>query len=159
MEPTARCSGVELPPGKICALDPVLSEACDQETAEECYEGLCLSYVAVTRAKRALYVLAWRLREGSSSKDFNRLLHETFGPSESASEIPAGTWQENNLKYSWCGRYNLARWRRAPADADALATVARKCGDDQRCGVFARAHARSVGSEVHKILAKISWAG
>ena len=129
--------GLELPPAKICAFDPVLSEACEQETAEESYEGLCLSYVAVTRAKRALYVLARRLREGSHSKDFNRLLHETFGRSESVIGDP--NWHRAGKKpqiNSQCGRYDLVGRGRSPALADAIVTVPSESCGDQRGHVF-----------------------
>jgi ATP-dependent helicase/nuclease subunit A len=150
--------GLELPPGKICALDPVLSEACDQETAEECYEGLCLSYVAVTRAKRALYVLARRLREGSSSKDFNRLLHETLGRAESAfgdpnwhltGKQPQNTRGADDTISLGGDEHPTMPMPLLPSQANAATISA--------AGFFAREHARSVGSEVHKILAKISW--
>ena len=150
--------GLELPPAKICAFDPVLSEACEQETAEESYEGLCLSYVAVTRAKRALYILARRLREGSHSKDFNRLLHETFGRSESVIGDPS--WHRAGKKpqtarsmddtISWVvGDRRPLPTPLSPSQASAAAISA--------ATFFTRAHARSVGSDVHKLLAKISW--
>ena len=150
--------GLELPPARICAFDPVLSEACEQETAEESYEGLCLSYVAVTRAKRALYVLARRLREGSHSKDFNRLLHETFGRSESVIGDP--NWHRAGKKPQITRSVDdTISWvvgDRRPLPTPLLPSQASPAAINAAT-FFARAHARSVGSDVHKLLAKISW--
>jgi ATP-dependent helicase/nuclease subunit A len=150
--------GLELPPARICAFDPVLSEACDQETADESYEGLCLSYVAVTRAKRALYVLARRLREGSHSKDFNRLLHETFGRSEFSFGDP--NWhlagRKAQITRSVDDTISLVVGNHRPLPTPLLPSQADP-GTISAATFFARAHARSVGSDVHKILAKISW--
>ncbi len=150
--------GLELPPAKVCAFDPVLSEACEQQIVEESYEGLCLSYVAMTRAKRALYVLARRLRDASHSKDFNRLLHETFGRSEAVFGDP--NWHLGARKRQITrgeeatisldvGDHRLVPAPLLPSQADPARVNAG--------GFFARAHARSLGSDVHKALAKISW--
>jgi ATP-dependent helicase/nuclease subunit A len=150
--------GLELPPAKICALDPVLREACEQETAEESYEGLCLSYVAATRAKRALYVLARRLRAGSQSKDFNRLLHETFGRSESVFGDPS--WHLGGERPQIAGGVgdpiSLVMGDHRPVAMPLLPSQANPT-TISAASFFARAHARTVGSDVHKILAKISW--
>jgi ATP-dependent helicase/nuclease subunit A len=150
--------GLELPPAKICAFDPVLSEACEQETAEESYEGLCLYYVAVTRAKRALYVLARRLRAGSQPKDFNRLLHETFGRSESCFGDP--NWhlagKKPQVARSVDEAISLVVGNHRPVPMPLLPSQANPARISAAT-FFARAHARSVGSDVHRILAKISW--
>ena len=57
--------GLELPHKGICLSDPVLRQAWEWDDAEDCYENLCLSYVAVTRAKRGLYLLSRKLGEAS----------------------------------------------------------------------------------------------
>ena len=150
--------GLELPQAKVCALDPTLSEAWEQQAAEESYEGLCLSYVAVTRAKRALYVLARRLRGGPQSKDFNRLLHETFGRSESVFGDPNWHLAGKESQITRCvdetislvvGDHRTVSTPLLPSQANGATISA--------AAFFARAHARSVGSDVHKVLAKISW--
>jgi len=70
--------GLDLPVQGLCEIDPVLSQAWEDDAAEDCYENLCLYYVALTRAKRGLYLLSGKLGAESKSRDFNRLLHETF---------------------------------------------------------------------------------
>lgn len=70
--------GLDLPVQGICEADPVLRQAWEDDAAEDCYENLCLYYVAMTRARRGLYLLSGKLAPESKSRDFNRLLHETF---------------------------------------------------------------------------------
>lgn len=70
--------GMEMPPRDLCAVDPILAEAYEEDAGEDCYEALCLYYVALTRAKRGLYLLSSRQGEKSKSHDFNRLLHLTL---------------------------------------------------------------------------------
>lgn len=75
--------GMELPPQKICDADPVLSAAAAEVLAADCYEHLCLYYVALTRAKRGMYLLSSKQKQSSVRRDFNRLLHATFTPEDS----------------------------------------------------------------------------
>lgn len=79
--------GLELPPKAVCQVDPVLGRAYEEDVVEDCYEKFCLYYVALTRAKRGLYLLSTRQGEDSKSRDFNRLLHLTF---------PDGNWSSGN---------------------------------------------------------------
>ena len=81
--------GLELRP-KESAFLTLLREAWESDAAEDCYESLCLSYVAVTRAKRGLYLLSRRLGEESDCRDLNRLLHETFSDLEGKREMRLG---------------------------------------------------------------------
>ena len=39
-------------------LSPVLRQAWESDAAEQYYEDLCLSYVAMTRARQGLYLLS-----------------------------------------------------------------------------------------------------
>jgi ATP-dependent helicase/nuclease subunit A len=149
--------GLELPPKGICLSDPVLRQAWESDSEEECYENLCLFYVAVTRAKRGLYLLSRRLGEESDCRDFNRLLHETF--SQAGKTSGNATWHEEVA-------------RRAPmAEAPRITSLA----GERRTGVlpllpsqasaspvnaasfFGKSGALVAGLEVHRALAKISW--
>ena len=56
--------GLELPSKGICLADPVLRQAWEGDAAEDSYENLSLSYVAVTRAKRGLYLLTKKTQPG-----------------------------------------------------------------------------------------------
>jgi ATP-dependent helicase/nuclease subunit A len=149
--------GIELPPEKVCALDPVLSQAWEQDAAEERYESLCLSYVAITRARRGLYILSRRLRARSDTKDFNRVLHETFGRSGTAS---------GNL--NWHTEIKQCKTT-AAEDKISLVTGDHRQGSApllpseagiswiNAASLFGETSARAIGSEVHRALAKISW--
>lgn len=66
-------------PGKLFhACDEVLSGHVRAAEADACYEALSLLYVAMTRAKRALYLIV-KPPGGSTSRNFTRLLAETLG--------------------------------------------------------------------------------
>jgi ATP-dependent exoDNAse (exonuclease V) beta subunit len=149
--------GLELPPAKVCATDPVLSQAWEKDAAEECYESLCLSYVAVTRAKRGLYILSRKLGPKSDRKDFNRLLHETFGRNGIASGNP--TWHKEIATRPAALReddISLVAGHLQPGPAPLLPSEA---GGSliNAAALFGETSARAAGSEVHQALAKISW--
>jgi ATP-dependent exoDNAse (exonuclease V) beta subunit len=69
---------LDLPPKLFMEQDAVLRNHVQEAEAEGCYEALALLYVALTRAKRAMYVLT-RAPRGSSSRNYPRLLAETLG--------------------------------------------------------------------------------
>jgi ATP-dependent helicase/nuclease subunit A len=149
--------GLELPPKGICISDPVLRQAWESDAAEDCYEGLCLSYVAVTRAKRGLYLLSRRLGEESDCRDLNRLLHETFSRVGKASGNP--TWHEEVERRApvaeapritpLAGEHRTGFLPLLPSQASASPVNA--------ASFFGKSSALAVGSEVHRALAKISW--
>jgi ATP-dependent helicase/nuclease subunit A len=150
--------GLELPPEKVCNLDPVLSQAWEQEAAEECYESLCLSYVAITRAKRALYILSRRLGLKSDRKDFNRLLHETFGRGGTASGDP--NWHrefQQRPSSAVATEVPLVAGDRRRSFAPLLPSQAGPSWINA-ASLFGEPSARAMGSEVHRTLARISWA-
>ena len=67
---------LDLPPKEICAADPQLSIALAQARSEACYENLCKLYVALTRSRRGLYVIA--TAPSGSSNNYSQLLTETL---------------------------------------------------------------------------------
>ena len=149
--------GLELPPKGICISDPVLREAWESDAAEDCYESLCLSYVAVTRAKRGLYLLSRRLGEESDCRDLNRLLHETF--SRAGRKTGNATWHEEVERRApvaeapritpLAGEHRTSFLPLLPSQASASPVNA--------ASFFGESGALAVGSEVHRALAKISW--
>ena len=149
--------GLELPPKGICISDPVLRQAWESDAAEDCYESLCLFYVAVTRAKRGLYLLSRRLSEKSNCRGFSRLLHETFSRDGKRSGNP--TWYRNVERKTppaeaprilpLLGERRTGSLPLLPSQANALPIRA--------ASFFGDASALTAGSEVHRALAKISW--
>jgi len=76
---------LELPSNDLWRRDPVLAAHVAAAEADACYENLCLLYVAMTRAKRALYLVTEPVGK-SKSHNFPRLLLETLGESWSAGD-------------------------------------------------------------------------
>ena len=74
------------PGATIAENDPVLCEYQTEALAENCYEQLSLLYVALTRAKRAMYVVIERPGE-TKSRNYPRLLAETLGTEECAVRV------------------------------------------------------------------------
>jgi ATP-dependent helicase/nuclease subunit A len=149
--------GVELPSKGICLSDPVLGQAWESNAAEECYENLCLYYVAMTRARRALYLLSRRLSERSHCRDFNRLLHETFRGRGTMSGNPAWHEEVKELKPVMesprisvlSGERHVGLHPLQPSQVNDLPVNA--------ASFFSQTHPQAAGSEVHRALAKISW--
>ena len=149
--------GLELPPKGICVSDPVLRQAWESDAAKDCYENLCLFYVAVTRAKRGLYLLSRRLGEESDCRDFNRLLHETFPQAGKAAGN--ATWHEEVERRApvaeaprimpLAGERSNGLLPLLPSQASASPVNA--------ASFFAKSGALVSGSEVHRALAKIGW--
>ena len=68
---------LDLPPRQISGSDEVLSAHIRMAEAEACYENLSLLYVAMTRARRAMYLII-KPPGTSSSNNFPRLLATTL---------------------------------------------------------------------------------
>ncbi len=69
---------LDLPPEMFHARDGTLAAHVAAAEADACYEELAVLYVAMTRAKRALYVITEPVGT-SKSHNFPRLLQETLG--------------------------------------------------------------------------------
>ena len=73
-----------LPAKEIARKDAVLNEYLEQQEADSCYESLCKFYVAMTRAKRAMYLIT-QAHGSSKSANFVKLLEATL---KTADPIP-----------------------------------------------------------------------
>ncbi|NBQ57980.1 MAG: hypothetical protein EBU32_06275 [Opitutaceae bacterium] len=74
-------------PNKIFAkYEPVLASHMAVAESEAAYENLCLLYVAMTRAKRAMILVTEPTKNTSKSQNFTRLLHDALGETWSAGE-------------------------------------------------------------------------
>jgi ATP-dependent exoDNAse (exonuclease V) beta subunit len=166
-------------PGSLIAeRDPVLREYQAEAVAESCYEQLSLLYVALTRAKRAQYVVIERPGK-SGSRNFPRLLTETLGADECdvrvGAMVLAGAWSEGDG--AWFAGMVAPKDATAddlPCDGEALAGVlgpkraALPARRPSRMGptrvaaerLFAngREGAADFGTAVHVLLAGVEWA-
>lgn len=66
--------GIILPIKEIAQADQILGEQCERIEAESKSNELCGAYVALTRAKRALYVVSDQLADNTKSSHFGRHL-------------------------------------------------------------------------------------
>lgn len=69
---------LDLPPKLLAETDAVLAAYIREAEASACYENLSLLYVAMTRAKRAMYIIT-KPPGKSTSRNFPRLLAATLG--------------------------------------------------------------------------------
>ena len=150
----------DLPSKEFCAQDDVLRAHIAAAEAEACYEALCVLYVAMTRAKRAMVVLADPAKPDSTSANYPRLLNETLGE----------TWEEGDA--AWYEKLPAAI---APVPRETVATLSGTCRRARRwpartptelqSGAIAGSDlfapegsgAAEFGSEVHALLARVEW--
>lgn len=70
---------LDLPRKEFQKLDAVLSANLDEKEAESGFESLCVLYVAMTRAKRGLYLLSAERKTTSTALNFLTVLDATLG--------------------------------------------------------------------------------
>ena len=164
---------LDLPPDPFWENDPVLAAHVHAAKAEACHEKLSLLYVAMTRAKRAMYAITKPVGS-SSSANFPRLLADTLG--HDPAPIAVGSLR---LPGAWsAGR---ADWLRdlppppprtpEPAGLAALEAAARvvrrvsrrpsaeRTGAVEAAALFAPPAAADFGTAVHAALARVAWSG
>jgi ATP-dependent helicase/nuclease subunit A len=148
--------GMELPPQKICDADPVLRAAAADVLAADCYEHLCLYYVALTRAKHGLYLLSSKQKSDSKRRDFNRVLHATFTAEEGIHLSGNPDWPA------------LVSPEPKPAPTLQLQALPAEPRTEihpdfpsRRLALqpFGKGAALALGTEAHAFLARISWNG
>ncbi len=151
----------DLPVKDFCMQDEVLRAHLAAAEADACYEALCVLYVAMTRAKRAMIIVAEPAKPDSASINYPRLLNDTLGDA----------WEEGDP--AWYQTLPMA----AVSAPDA--ELARRVSD--RCRLAPRQPARTpsashhgtiagralfapqagrpaeFGSAVHALLAQVEW--
>ncbi len=153
--------GLDLPNKDVCEADPVLSDAYEQDVAEDCYENLCLYYVALTRAKRGLYLLTTAQKDSTTSRDFNRLLHLTFSREAGRFALGNEDWHAGGkppetreaakeIAFDSPARSsNPHRVAFRPSDTHAATLPGR--------AILAAQVAVDLGLEIHSALAEVEW--
>ncbi len=69
------------PPSDFAELDPRILSARNKLAERECFERFCQIYVALTRAKRALYLILNPTPKSSSSGNFENWIRDSLPPS------------------------------------------------------------------------------
>ncbi len=166
-------------PGKVfCEHDEVLSAHVQAAEAAACYESLSLLYVALTRAKRAMYVITKSPGE-SSSRNFIKLLGETLGRGQEQIKLGQLSLSAGFVSGDpdWYERLAPAAAAVAPAEkwsrlaSGAIAGSARlparrpteETGGlimaEQLFAAESTSAAVDFGRVVHTLLARVEWAG
>lgn len=168
---------LDLPSKHFWQQDAVLAAQVEAEEAEACHEAFSLLYVAMTRAKRAMYVITKPVGT-STSRNFPKLLAETLG--EDAQTIRVGAL---NVQGAWAA--GDSDWHTKlivpeqpakkvaeiiPLDAGQVARAARRVSrrpSSEKTGVIGAAAMFALdgkagaefGTAVHALLAEVEWAG
>ncbi len=86
------------PVSAVSALDPVLAAAHAQQVNDNAYDGLCLWYVGLTRAKHALHV--YTLAPGKSGASAVSLLERALGGADAFAD---GRWESGDPSWFAAG--------------------------------------------------------
>ena len=173
---------LDLPPKLFHAQDETLSAHVRAAEAEACYEALSLLYVAMTRAKRAMYLIT-KPTGKSESRNYPKLLTECLGDASNSIRVGriecAGAWSAGDSR--WQERVALegagapgGTSRRAVAQSELLLTgfaaahrrpmrrpSTEKAGvirAEQLLGMFG-GEAAEFGTAVHTLLAEVVGGG
>jgi ATP-dependent exoDNAse (exonuclease V) beta subunit len=160
---------LELPKKELVDADPVLGAHAAAAAADSCYEALSLFYVALTRAKRAVFAI---IEPPKNSSNYPRLLVEALGGDEipvrvGEREFP-GAWSTGNPQWFQAELAKPPAPRAsmlAPVSAPAVVRHAARRPSGERAGrveaaqLFSRRErgAADFGSAVHALLAEVEW--
>lgn len=151
--------GIELPVKDFAEHDPVLRREIEIAEADDKFAEICTAYVALTRPKKALYVVTTELGENTKSKNFARHLALQFANAESQFGDP-----------NWFEAYPLSipgetvAEPLAPFHAPLQGTpkplspssFKAEAGGDAGGGRISL-EAADLGTEVHEALADLEW--
>ncbi len=153
--------GLSLPSREICAADPTLDSAREHLRSRQAYENLCLLYVAMTRAKHALYCLRAPLKD---IKNAGRWLDEFFPKGDGDDRYNRSLGDPN-----WYHAHKQKDLERIGILGTRLKRSDRKLqdfspssheGEDVPAGlILGGGEARHLGTEVHELLAQVEWLG
>jgi len=166
---------LEMPAKLFRQGDPVLEAHVRTAEAEACYEKFSLLYVAMTRAKRALYAISEPVG-ASHSANFPRLLGETLGsdslPVRIGGLAAQGAWAGGDpdwhLQMEVLPRATKEGPETALLDPGGTPRTARRParrpsmemrGPLNAAQLFAAGGAADFGTAVHELLAQVEWAG
>ncbi|HRJ71867.1 MAG TPA: UvrD-helicase domain-containing protein [Terrimicrobiaceae bacterium] len=150
--------GLELPAQDLCEADPTLRAAADAMLVDDCYQNLCVYYVAATRAKRGLYLLSSERPDTSKARDFHRLLGETLPLDEGVFQAGNPDWYEDDRREpSGAAPWEIPSFPPS-ARTEILPSAPSQAARRMTSGpVFARKAGRESGREAHAALAEIDW--
>ena len=151
----------DLPPETFYAQDEVLAAHVAAAEADACYEELAVLYVAMTRAKRAMYVITEPVGT-SQSHNFPRLLQETLGEEWSTGDAhwfnaitPARVELGSEVRLATVAGARVPRRpARTPSEAKAVEVTGERLFALEGGGGAVR-----FGRAVHGLLSQVEWGG
>ncbi len=151
----------DLPPETFYAQDEVLAAHVAAAEADACYEELAVLYVAMTRAKRAMYVITEPVGT-SQSHNFPRLLQETLGEEWSTGDAhwfnaitPARVELGSEVRLATVAGARVPRRpARTPSEAKAVEVAGERLFALEGGGGAVR-----FGRAVHGLLSQVEWGG
>jgi ATP-dependent exoDNAse (exonuclease V) beta subunit len=152
--------GVLMPANDIAVHDTVLDAQLKIEEADEKFGEICTAYVALTRAKKALYVVTNELGETTKAKNFARHLLLQFGATSTS--IGNANWYRDHAigdaatdpvaaaPNPFCSQVQGTPKPASPSSFKA------QPGEGMGFVSLSR-EASELGTEVHEALAGIGW--
>ncbi|MEI6861269.1 MAG: 3'-5' exonuclease, partial [Verrucomicrobiota bacterium] len=160
---------LDLPSTLLAEGDGVLAAHVAGEEADAAYEALCVLYVAMTRAKRAMFIITGPPKAMSRSHNFPKLLQETLGETWSAGDpawfasLERGEGLGSPVPATGGRRDGLEPLAGAPG---LVRLVARRPSGEQPttrdgAALFAPESGAGMefGSAVHALLSEVEWGG
>jgi ATP-dependent exoDNAse (exonuclease V) beta subunit len=151
--------GILMPSKEFAEQDAALQNQIAIQDAEKKYGAICIAYVALTRAKKALYVVTTELGKKTTSKNFARHLLLQFG--DASAPYGDANWFEAHpllpqvaAKTISCPAFqNPCQGTPKPVSPSSF-----KAERPRGAGfVNLTLDAAALGTEVHEALAKIAW--
>ena len=161
--------GCLMPSKDIAESDTVMAEARDALTVDEDYGKLCASYVAVTRSRRALYIVTDILGEETEAKHFGRHLELMLSPGSLVYERGDDDWYEEKKISTTETSQDSAKIGEGltpllpcrsgtphPLSPSSLA-VKHQASLESETRVSFSSDAADLGTEIHEVLSRIAW--
>ena len=151
--------GILLPAKEFAEQDETLRTQLEIDDAESKYGNLCKAYVALTRAKKALYVVTTELGEKTKSKNFARHLQLQFG--NPAAQFGEADWFEQFPIITEAASAESTRPAFVKPAKSTPKPVSPSSFKDQasegRGFLTLSQEASELGTEVHEALAGMEW--
>jgi ATP-dependent exoDNAse (exonuclease V) beta subunit len=161
--------GCLMPSKDIAESDPVMAEARDALNADKDYGKLCASYVAVTRSRRALYIVTDNLGDKTEATHFGRHLELTLSPGSLVYERGEDDWYEDKKIPSSESSQDSAKKEEAltplvpctagtphPLSPSSLAGK-KNLPTEKAAEATHSLDAADLGTEIHEVLSRIEW--
>ncbi|MFM8809128.1 MAG: 3'-5' exonuclease, partial [Chthoniobacterales bacterium] len=146
--------GLALPKKDFCDADPVLQGAREEIRTRQTYGELCVLYVAMTRAKKALYCLAAR---GRNDKNAGNLLEKTFPGDGDLREVGNAKWFEDYALTDASGEVTLEKPTPLVVSGSSRTAAPSRSASQTADTILSGSEARQLGSEIHSLLASVEW--